>query len=77
MTDFKKYNNQLLRASKALQIDEVINSYELPKSEEIHNMIYNYFECDKYSDIKVFDCPQSIDYFKYEKELCKTNKTKL
>ncbi|MDY2695730.1 MAG: hypothetical protein SOV27_01030 [Eubacteriales bacterium] len=70
MKDFDKLNKELSVKSRKLQ--DVLKEYALPNSDEIHNMICGYSYTRNISDIELYDTAESIDYFRYEKELCKT-----
>lgn len=74
MNDFDKLNKEL--SFKNIKLKDVLNEYALPNSEEIHNMICGYSYSRDISDIQLFDTAESIDYFRYEKELCKTQTPK-
>ena len=70
MSDFDKLNKELNH--KSLKLKDVLREYALPNSEEIHNMICGYSYSRNIGDTRLFEVAESIDYFKYEKELCKT-----
>lgn len=73
MDDFKKLNKELSN----IHLKNVLTEYALPNSEEIHNMICGYsFSRELCGDVELFETAESIDYFKYEKELCKLKKSK-
>lgn len=76
MNSIREYRAELYRATKSLSLSDVIKHYALPNQDELHNMIcgygYNYLA----QDTSLFDVAQSIDYFKYEKELWKLDKPK-
>lgn len=74
MKDSSKLNRELL--SKSLKLIDVLNVYALPNSEEIHNMICGYSYVQLTHDTRLFDVAESIDYFRYEKELCKQSTKK-
>lgn len=74
MKDFDKLNKQL--CSKRINLSQVLTSFALPNSEEIHNMICGYSYSRETSDTQLFEVAESIDYFKYERELCKTQSPK-
>lgn len=74
MNDFDKLNKEL--SFKSIKLKDVLKEYALPNSEEIHNMICGYSYSREISDIQLFDTAESIDYFRYEKELCKTQTPK-
>lgn len=74
MNDFDKLNKEL--SFKSVKLKDVLKEYALPNSEEIHNMICGYSYSREISDIQLFDTVESIDYFRYEKELCKTQTPK-
>ncbi len=74
MNDFKKLNKEL---SENIHLKNVLTEYALPNSEEIHSMICGYsFSRELGDEIALFETAESIDYFKYEKELCKLKKSK-
>ena len=76
MNNIREYKQELFNATKTYKLKDVINLYALPNEEELHSMIcgygYNYLE----NDTNLFDVAQSIDYFKYEKELWRIDKRK-
>lgn len=76
MNNFNQYKSQLYKEIKSLKLKDVINHYALPNEDELHNMIcgygYNYLQ----DDTSLFDVAQSLDYFKYEKELWRIDKPK-
>lgn len=74
MNDFDKLNKEL--SFKSVKLKDVLKEYALPNSEEIHNMICGYSYSRDISDVQLFDTAESIDYFRYEKELCKTQTPK-
>ena len=74
MKDFDKLNREL--SAKSLKLKDVLKEYSLPNSEEIHSMICGYSYERTLSDTLLFDVAESIDYFKYEKELCKLERLK-
>lgn len=76
MNNFKQYQNELFMASKSLSLDDVLNHYALPNFDEVHSMICGYADERLILDTSVFDCPESIDCFRYEKELWRINKQK-
>ena len=76
MSKLREYKQELYSATKTLKLKDVINHYALPNEDELHNMIcgygYNYLQ----DDTTLFDVAQSLDYFKYEKELWRIDKPK-
>lgn len=70
MKDFDKLNKELSVKSRKLQ--DVLKEYALPNSDEIHNMICGYAYSRDVADTILYETAESIDYFRYEKELCKT-----
>lgn len=74
MKDFDKLNKEL--NAKSVNLNQVLSSYALPNSEEIHNMICGYSYSRQTADTQLFETAESIDYFRYEKELCKTQSPK-
>ena len=69
MYDFEKLNKEF---KTNIKLKDVLKEYALPNSDEIHNMICGYSYTRNISDIELYDTAESIDYFRYEKELCKT-----
>ena len=74
MIDYEKINKEL--SLKNIRLKDVLTEYALPNSEEIHSMICGNSYSRNTSDIQLFERAESIDYFKYEKELCNTKKPK-
>ncbi len=74
MRDFERLNSEL--SCKSTLLKDVLNEYALPNSEEIHTMICGYSYSRNVQDTTLFDVAESIDYFRYEKELCKLEKPK-
>ena len=74
MKDFDRLNQEL--QTKSIKLKDVLTEYALPNSEEIHNMICGYSYSRLSPDVQLFETAESIDYFKYEKELCKLEKRK-
>ena len=73
MYDFEKLNNEF---KTNIKLKDVLTEYALPNSEEIHNMICGYSYTREIGDTQLFETAESIDYFRYEKELCKTQTPK-
>lgn len=65
--DFEKYRKEFYKQSNRFRLEDVLNHYELPNSEELHSMICEYGGA--FEDKILFDAAESIDYLKYEKEL--------
>ncbi|MBE7075150.1 MAG: hypothetical protein E7376_04150 [Clostridiales bacterium] len=76
MKDLEKYKQELNKASKHLKLEDVLTHHALPNSEEIHNMICGYANQRLSQDTQLFETAESIDYFKYEKELWKSKQQK-
>lgn len=76
MKDFDRYAKELYFQSKKVCLKDVIESYQLPNNDELHSMICGYGKTGEYFDTALYDCSESIDYFKYEKELWKLEKPK-
>lgn len=76
MKDFDRYCKELYFASRKVCLSDVVSSYQLPNDDELHSMICGYGKTGEYLDATLYDNAESIDYFKYEKELWKLEKPK-
>lgn len=76
MRDFDRYSKEFYLKTKNLSLQDVITSYQLPNSKDLHNMICGY-KFGEFEDAKLYDTAQSIDYFEYEKELWNLKKPKI
>ena len=75
MRDLDRYSKELFLKTSNFALEKVLTKYQYLNDEEIHSMICGYKNAE-FEDCKVFDNAESIDYFKYEKELWKTQKPK-
>ena len=69
MKDFERYSKEFYLSTKNILLKDVIKSYQLPNSKDLHSMICGYKCLDEFEDTKLYDKAESIDYFEYEKEL--------
>ena len=69
MKDFERYSKEFFLATKRFTLKDVTTSYQLPNSEDLHNMICGREKLGEFEDARLFDTAESIDYFEYEKEL--------
>ena len=65
--DLKQYQSEFYKKTKGFSGLEILKHYEYPNSEELHTMICGYVE--SFDDMQLFDRAESIDYFKYERQL--------
>ena len=75
MRDFDRYSKEFYISTKNARLSDVLTHYELPNDEELHSMICGYKNAGKFDDTLFFDA-ESIDYFKYEKELWRLERPK-
>lgn len=71
MKDFDLLQKEYLAINTKKQTLDILNEYALPNSQDLHNMICGYCELRLDDDTNLFETAESIDYFKYEKELCR------
>ena len=76
MRDFDRYSKEFYITTKNFCLHDVLKHYQLPKNEDLHSMICGYVELGEYLDTALYDNAESIDYFKYEKELWRLEKPK-
>ena len=76
MKDFDRFSKEFFMATKDFSISGVLTRYQLPNSDELHNMICGYVGFSEFGDARLFDEAESIDYLKYEKELWNLKKPK-
>lgn len=69
MKDFEKYSKEFYLKTKNFSLSKVLKNYQLPNSDNLHNMICGYNFKGEFEDTKLFDRAESIDYLNYEKEL--------
>ena len=74
--DFDRYCKELYTMTEKVGLKDVITSYQLPNNDDLHSMICGYGKTGEYFDTTLFDGAESIDYFKYEKELWRLEKPK-
>ena len=67
--DLRQYQKEYFKRLNGFSGIDIINEYECPNSQELHNMICGYGEV--YDDMSMFDRAESIDYLKYERQLWK------
>ena len=73
--DLDRYSKEFYFNTRGFCLEKVLTKYQLPNTEEIHSMICGY-KNNEFYDKQLFDYAESIDYFKYEKELWKIQKPK-
>ena len=76
MRDFDRYSKELYFQTKNFMLKDVLTKYQLPNRDELHSMICGYGKSGEYLDTTLYDGAESIDYYKYEKELWKLEKPK-
>jgi len=69
MKDFERFSKEFYLATKNFTLKSALTSYQLPNSDDLHNMICGYGYMGEFEDTRLFDSAESIDYRKYEKEL--------
>lgn len=74
MKDFDRYRKEFYISTKGFALKDVLTHYQLPNEEDLHSMICGYGKSGEFGDIELSEIAESIDYFKYEKELWKQNK---
>ena len=70
--DLRQYQREFFKSIYNFDFNEILTHYELPNNEELHTMVCGYNELFK--DAFIFDCAESIDYLKYERQLWKEAK---
>ena len=65
--DFKRYQQEFYKATNGFDEIDALSHFECPNKEELHSMICGYSQTIE--DTQLFDSAESIDYFKYERQL--------
>ena len=55
--------------TKRVCLKTILKKYQLPKYDDLHNMICGNVSSFDFDDKRLYDKAESIDYFEYEKEL--------
>ena len=76
MKEFDRYSKEFYLKTEGFTLEKVLTYYQLLNSNDLHNMICGYKSLESFSDSKLYDVANSIDYFEYEKELWNLRKPK-